>query len=429
MKPFKTLGGLALSVSALLLASSCTKSFDDKESRDVAQLDQHEAFIPCGLAIELQTKQNTATGNFFWIGAKSDLAARQNFNGTNFTDNKYFDIIAANGVPFHKQQNGAIGVKNDANPNDRDYAIDGGEQLWFTLSSNYAGYKMSGFDIILHGDNSTVGVIELYDGGEMVKSIPVTTTSNPSKNFGISFQTTVGENPAEFEFFDQIRFIGVSGRFHILGFQGNNNPALLKPGRFNLANTDLAVYMRNQESNNSGAILGYKNTYINKGFYPGSEVDFTDRQYKAQAPNFSETPGSGEYNVLNPDKWLKITSSGGMLFYKQSRLGVGTDDYIQSGESVTIEPGTSFPSTHFGAFEFREATIQNSTGDLLDWKAYDGMTMVASGTTTGIDQSYNFIQPGVKFNKVVISGKTANSQASIGRPSNQVMSAYPSCPE
>jgi len=191
--------------------------------------------------------------------------------------------------------------------------------------------------------------------------------------------------------------------------------------------------MRNQASN-AGAAFGYTNTYINRGFYPGSELPAADRQYKAQLAQFAI--GSGEYNLLNPDKWLKLTSTGGSLNYGDFRIGVGIEANtgndrvtLQTGESIIIEPGTDFPSTHFGAFEFREAVNPNFPGEKLNWAAYDGMTMVASGTTSGVDQNYNFIQPGVKFNKVVISGKDAVSRAGIGRPSNQVMSAYPNCTE
>ncbi len=429
MKPFKTYLGIALSASALILATSCQKSMDEKSSGDVSKLETNPLINCSGITINLQTKQNDANGNFFWVGAKSNLSTRQNFNGTNFTDNKYFDIIAAGGVPFHNVASSGIGVRSAGENSTDEFSINAGQQLWFTLSSAWADYKMSGFDMILHGNLATNARIELYRNGTLVQTIPVQGTTTASSNFGVSFQTPNGPNPAEFVFFDQIRFICVGGRFHIRGPQGNLASQFLPPAKFYLANTAKSVYMRNQSSG-AGSAFGYTNTYINQGFYPGGETNVANyqnnRQYKAQVAD--ETPNSGEYNLLNPNKWLKITSTGGGLFYKQFRIGVGTDDYIQAGESITIEPGTDFPSGYFSALEFREATVPN-TVDKMDWKAYDGMTLVASGQTTGVDQNYNFINPGVKFNKVVISGIGANSQASIGRPSNQVISAYPSCPE
>ena len=430
MKPIKTyLGITALSASALIFGISCQKTLDEKDQGDVARLETTSSVNCTGITINLQTKQNDANGNFFWIGAKSNLATRQNFSGTNFSDNKYFDVVAAGGDPFHNLASSGIGVKSAGENSTDEFSINAGQQLWFTLSSAWADYKMSGFDLILHGNLATDGRIELYKNGNLVQTIPVQGTTTASSNFGVSFQTPNGPVPAEFVFFDQVRFICDAGRFHIRGPQGNQLPVYLPTAKFYLANTVKSVYMRNQSSG-AGAFFGYTNTYINQGFYPGGETNVVNfqnnRQYKAQVAD--ETPNSGEYNVLNPNKWLKITSSGGGLFYKQFRIGVGTDDYIQSGESITIEPGTDFPSGYFGSLEFREATVPN-TIDKLDWKAYDGMTLVASGQTSGVDQNYNFINPGVKFNKVVISGISMDSKASLGRPSNQVISAYPSCPE
>lgn len=434
MKPFKTLGGLVLTTSALVLATSCTKTLEETNLKDNSSLSTRtEQFIPCGTAIELQMRQGTAE-NFFWLGDKTDPAARQNFSGTNFSESKYFDVISNVGTPFHKMGNGAMGVKNDANPSDIDYSIDAGEELWLTLSAtNLPNYKLSGFDVILHAANTLVGRIELYDGMTLRETINITGPQATSKNFGVSFQTDGGLEPAELKFFNQVRFISTSGTFHILGFQPNRNPNLLKPGKFFLAELSNAIYLRNTNLP-AGSAFGYKNQYINKGLFARDENPTTDRQYRAQLAN--DLAGSGEYNVLNPDKWLKISSTGGSLTFTDIgfRLAVGqfpvmnlnNNRSIQPGESIVIEPGTDFPLGYFGAFEFREASIAGVNDKLLV-EMYDGMTMVASGETKGIDNSYNFFASGAKFNKIVIKGKNSTGLGSIGRNGNQIISAYPAC--
>lgn len=437
MKPIKTLGGLALTASALLLVTSCTKSFDEQANeRSVNRLETNS--INCsGVTINLQMKQSAPNGNFFFVGDPAVASNQQVFSGTDFTDNKYFDVIAAGGVPSHVLAAGAMGVAAPGETTVNQQSINAGEQLWFTLSSAWDGYLMSGFDLVLHGNAATSGKIECYKNGELVATIPVAGAGAASANFGVSFQTPFGPNPVEFVFFNQVRFICDAGRFHIRGPQQNLQPQLLPTSKFYLANTGSAVYMRNQSSN-AGAFFGFTNTYINQGFYPGGETNVVDfqnnRQYKAQVAD--GTLGSGEYNTLNPDKWFKITATGGSLVFDQSRIGVGqangdatTNRTLQTGESITIEPGTDYPSGYFASFEFREAVNPGQLGDMMSWVAYDGAVMVASGMTSGIDQNYNYINPGVKFNKVVISGTSTTSRAGIGRPSNQVMSAYPACGE
>jgi hypothetical protein len=439
MKPFKTLGGLALTASALLFVTSCTKSFDEQASeRNVNRLEQNENAVNCsGLTINLHLKQSAPDGNFFFIGDKSVVSNRQEISGLDFTDNQYFDVIAAGGDPFHGIVGAHLGVSGPGENAMNQQSINPGEQLWFTLSGAWDGYLMSGFDVVLHGSLGTSGRIECYRNGELVATIAVQGNTAASSNFGLSFQSPFGPNPAEFVFFNQVRFICDAGRFSVKGPWANQQQGLLPPTKFYLANTGKSIYMRNQLSN-AGAAFGFTNTYINQGFYPGGETNvpnFEDnRQYKAQIAD--GLLGSGEYNVLNPDKWLKISATGGDLVYDERRIGVGQANSsqqenrtLQTGESIIIEPGTDFPSGYFGGLEFREAVNPGLLGQQLSWVAYDGMTMVASGMTSGVDQNYNFINPGVKFNKVVISGTTADSRAGIGRPSNQVISAYPACGE
>ena len=426
MKPIMNLRTYALAIGSIFLVSSCTKSLQDDVAFNNNRISKKSGDpIPCGTAIELQTRQNT-TENFFWVGDRNVIASRQEFSGSNFSDNQYFVVTSNVGVPFHQMANGAIGVMNAGNPNDRNWSLDAGEEISFTLSAGMAGNLLSGFDIVLHGDVNTMGSIELWHGSTLIKTIPVTTTNNPSRNFGISYHVPHNIDPAEGKFFNQVRFKCSGGRFHILG-PGPNiiDPNLLAPSRFYFANTANAVYMRNQ-SGSTGAWMGRPNHYINKGKWPTTETIAMapNRQYRNNLVALG-TMGSGFYNQVNPDKWLKISTEVFIDF----RLGIN-DRIIGAGEEVYIVPGTDFPGSKFGAIEIREAVVPQFEGPnrALDIRLYDGGSLKWKGKTSGLDQNYTFVSPPIPFDSVVIRGNTGTTNyTSIGRPSNQVISVYPVC--
>lgn len=433
MKPFKTFKGLALSASALLLITSCSKTIneiDEQSSRNVNRYISQD----CDVVINLESFRNRP--GFFFAGDKTIPANRQDFNTNDFTDNTHFDVSAAGGTPYHDFASGSIGVAGVGQTGRAQRSIGAGEELWLTLSSNYAGKLMSGFDLVLNGNSGTAGTIELYKGAELVETIVISTSSAQAQNFGLSFQTPFGPISAEFKFFDQIRFKCSAGDYRLYGPQSNGPNSGLNPTtKFYVADVSKSVYMRNR----GNTLLGNGNPnpnavrYINQGRFP-AELDVSARQTKSTIAD--DMLGSGDYNNVNADKWLKISATGGSLVFNNGRIGVGQgvnqllEGSLQAGEKIIIEPGNDFPSTHFSSLEFREAVtpaFSGQTDSQLDWKVYDGMTLVGSGSSSGIDANYNFVNPGVKFNKIVITGRSANSRGGLGRLSSEVISAYPAC--
>jgi hypothetical protein len=430
MKPFKTFKGWVLPVSALLLVTSCSRTVDelsDQSSRDVNRYDEQSA--SCDVVINLESFRNRP--GFFFVGDKTNAANLQEFSMGDFSDNLHFDVMSNVGTPYHDMASGSIGVASPGQTGRAQRSIGAGEELWLTLSSTYAGQLMSGFDVVLNGNSATAGTIELYKGAELVETLVVSTSSATAQNFGLSFQTPFGPLPAEFKFFDQIRFKCSAGDYRIYGPQPNGpNSGLLPTTKFYLADVAQAIYMRNR-----GATGGPNAVrFINQGKFP-SELNVASRQTKSALAD--NTLGSGEYNNMNADKWLKISSTGGSLVFNDSRIGVGSTSQasllwgsLQSGEEIVIEPGNDFPASHFASLEFREAITPAFSGNpdsKLDWKAYDGAVMVASGSSSGVDANFNFVNPGVKFNKLVLTGRTSTSRGGLGRYSSEVISAYPAC--
>ncbi|MCU0388536.1 MAG: hypothetical protein MUE71_08020 [Chitinophagaceae bacterium] len=422
MKPFKTLGGVALSVSALIFATSCNKSLDEKGDRDVAMLETSSCGN-CGPFINLQTKQGSSD-NFFWIGAKNDMAGRQGFSGTNFSDNKYFDVTAMGGSP-NLGNNGGIGVMGAGETGVNMNAINVGESLSLKLSSCMANYLMTGFDMILHAGNTT-GTMELKVNGVTDTTLTFTSPSGPSKNFGVSYLASFTENVINY--FDEIVISVTAGRVQLQGFQPNANQGLLKPGRFYLANVQEAVRMRN------AAVAG-GTYYINQGEFP-AEVNTADRQFKETGNG----DGFGNYATGTGKEWLVLSSNQGGLVHWEvdgNRIGVLTDKndplqtdgrYIDQGEELIITPGADFPSTHFDAFEFRVAS-QSISGQVLNVELYDGATMVGSGMSLSGDQTYALFYGTRPFDKIVIKGSTAApaNRIGVGRPGVRVLTAFPAC--
>lgn len=415
MKPFKTFGGFVLSASALLLVTSCSKSLDQTKGENEVSLLSHEGCGNCGDRIHLNMSNTNPGSNYFYVGDRSDVSGHQNFVGSDFDDDQYFTVTASGGTPYTMDER--LGVDGGAESafNMRAINAAGSESLSFELSACMSDYKMSGFKVTLTG-NST-GVIELYDGMTLVETVPY--SNSTGGNFFVSHWESFVIDHDWINYFTKVTFKPTTGWINVRGFQANKLNG--KPTtEFYLVNMVGAVYMRNDNPTMS--------RYINPGPHPsGLDVPAT-RQYKAADPSGDYTGGTHE--------WLAISAMGGSLYFNgasgQMRLGVmGSGGYpgaIEMGESIVVEPGADFPTTHFSAFEFREAT---GGGQMLKVDLYDGATWVGGGMTSGIDQNYNlfYANDDKPFNKVVISGTVSGSSlASVGRPGSFVMSAFPGCP-
>jgi hypothetical protein len=343
------------------------------------------------------------------------MAGRQNFIMSNFTDQKYFVVTATGGVPYTEAQR--IGVNSGSEGVGAMNRINVGETLSFELSSCLEGFKMTGLEVVLSSGNAT-GSVELYDGMTLVKTLPYSVTGGG--NFTVKYIASFENDHVLVPYFTKVTFKPATGWLNVRGFQPNINNGG-PTTKFYLANLLEAVYMRNNNSG-SGNVR-----YINPGPFPSALDVLATRQLKQPDPSGEFTAGGNE--------WLKISADGGSLFFNglsgQMRLGVqgetGNAGAIETGESIIIEPGADFPSNHFAAFEFREATGLNQK---LNVELYDGMDMVGSFQTTGINENYNLFYGSRPFNKVVVSGTVSPaSLAAIGRSSRRVMSAFPSCPK
>ncbi len=438
MKPTKALKFIAAFAALPIIFSACNKNLQEpKEERDVEMFSSKTTTslttICNAPAINLRVSP-TDELNYFFIGSQTSNPnsnpEKQNFLGSNFSSTSLIKVTAVGGTPLQVGGTG-IGVSGPLESGGDLNLINPGEVLQLSIGSDFPrNFSFTGFDLIL-GSSPGTGRVECMYNNQIRATVPFNKTN--AGNFTVSYNIPNDKGAPGMASFNSIRIICETGKFALRGPWprplGGEPPTRLKFANFNLP---IAMRLNGTTDN----VLGYTNTYINRGIWPAGEQSVSgyedNRQYRTQLP--MRTFGSGEFNATNENKWLKISATGGKLLYAHGAIGVGQDggtrvnnkDWsIDNSESIVIEPGTDFPSQYFAMFEFR--SDNDATGDVLEWEAFDGTTLVASGTTPSARNRFNRINPAQKFNKVVIKGTSSTSRARVGMGGGRVITAYPLC--
>jgi hypothetical protein len=415
MRPFKIFGGLVLGASAMLLVSSCTKNVDEQMEKGDREVGKFTA-APCGPIIGLI---GASTSGYFYVGDPNNVPARQNFSGTNFTDDRYFKITGVGGTAIYANAPiRQIGVGNQW--------INAGQALWLELGSSFSTQKMQGFDLVIHGEGTapggttpSTGMIELYNGMTLVHTIPLSQT----KDVAVSYLTTHTDPK-----FDRIKISTTAGKLALSGRSPNVN--FLGLTKFYLV-PDESTYVF-MVINNTQTMIGatnYDDWYIN---YKELGVRRPSTQRQNRVMGTSLAAGSGAFPAMNPGKeWLKFDAGQGNTMvarYDNQRIGIN-NQFIDAGETLTITPGADFPTSSFRSFEVREAGNVNHPGaNKMEVKLWKGAMQVGGGMTTGTDATFNTFVGTEDFDKVTITRYSGTP--SIGRLSpspGYAMRVYPGC--
>lgn len=411
MRPFKIFGGFVLGASAMLLITSCSKNMDEqmaKGDREVGAFSSHV----CGPFIGLT---GASTAGYFYVGDPNNVAERQVFTGTNFTDDRYFKITGAGGTAIYVgAPTRQIGVTNSW--------INPGEALWLELGTSFTTQMMQGFDLVIHGEGTapggttpSTGMIELYHDMTMVHSIPLSQTDDVAVSY-----VTSNLDPK----FNRIKISTTAGKLALSGRSPNVN--FLGLTKFYLV-PDESTFVFMQIANGQTLInaTNYDNWFINYREL-GVNRPQTDRQNRAMGTSLAA--GSGEFPGGNPGKhWLDLDGGLGNTLiarYDNERIGVN-DQWINGSDILTITPGADFPTASFRSFEVREAVLDGGKMEVKLWNAAN--VQVGGGMTTGIDGNFNTFLATEDFTRVTISGYSG--KPSIGRitPFGFAMRVFPGC--
>jgi len=414
MKPFKTLGSLVLFSSTLMLATSCSKSLDDQMPKGEQEVGQFAT--NCAPFLGIQTKQNSPIGTYVFLGGFVNPVESQSFYEADFTANNLIQFSATGGTPFYDPQYIRIGVT--------DQWISGTETLTLKLQNGWAAKRMQ----MQFRTQDVVATATFYLAGEMVGSAPL--VGGPGEISGMGVYEATGSNKE----FDEVKFSVTSGKLALSGF----TPNLIGGGLsgFFLAEIPgdrVALRLDNGVTNIGGT--DYPNQYFTM---TTNFEDGPDAMRQNRNPLPSMTPGSGEFTdggspvIPGSSTYVNISGTAPLVYRNDAtpnnfRFGVG-DQFINSGETITITPGADFPSSYFRMIEFRSATLMLSK---IKISAYRNGTLVRSGESDGTDKSFTLLTSQIEFDEVRITW-VSGPDASIGRytpgPVGGAILLYPGCP-
>lgn len=406
MKPFKTLGSIALTASALILATSCSKNMDDQLAKGENEIGKL-AVTSCAPFVGLQTRQNNMGQTYVFYGNYKTPFETQAFYGSDFTANNLITFSATGGTPFHSSQFNRIGVN--------DHWVNAGEVLSLKLNGTLFPKGSNRMVMLVRSDNLS-GAANFYLNGSLVGSLALSSGANMEQ---LLEYEAVGENAD----FNEVRFVPSAGRIALMGY----TPNLVTPGPsgfYLVEGPGTAVVGRFRSGTTTIDGIARPNQFftLENGY---TAVPAIERQNKL--PGTSGEFPAGQW--VGAKHWVNISGSATLGYGSPSqyRLGVG-NAIIDAGEVITITPGADFPAPKFRSVEVREATLLGST---LLIEVWNGATLIASKVSTGVDAGFTLINPGQEFDKVTIKANSG-TDVSLGRPTPGPIAAnfklYPGCP-